>query len=93
MATISSTIHYGILFPKLFWPTVRKNCPREREKRIEAEGWEFAKILRSLQQFIQTMNGQYNFWNRMLFELVPGGFSKSYTLEQLEFKWEKKMNL
>ena len=30
---------------------------------IEAEGWEFAKILRSLEQFIQTVEGQ----NRMLY--------------------------
>ena len=44
----------GILFPKLFWPTVRKNCSRYREKllKFEAEGQEFAKLLRSLEQFI-----------------------------------------
>ena len=29
---------------------------------IEAEGWEFAKLLRSLEQFIQTVKGQNNFW-------------------------------
>ena len=30
----------GILFPKLFWPAVRKNCPSDREKllKFEAEG-------------------------------------------------------
>ena len=40
----------GILLPKLFWPTVRKNCSSDREKllKFEAEGWEFAKFLRSL---------------------------------------------
>ena len=40
----------GILLPKLFWPTVRKNCPSDREKllKFEAEGREFAKFLRSL---------------------------------------------
>ena len=54
----------GILLPKLFWPTVRKNCSSDREKlfKIEAEGWEFSKILRSLEQFIQTVKGQNNFW-------------------------------
>ena len=54
----------GILFPKLFWPTVRKNCPSDWEKllKFEAEGWEFAKNLRSLEQFIQTVKGQNNFW-------------------------------
>ena len=41
----------GILSPKLFWPTVRKNCSGDREKllKFEAEGREFAKFLRSLE--------------------------------------------
>ena len=54
----------GILLPKLFWPTVRKNCSTDREKllKFEAEGREFAKVLRSLEQFIQTVKGQNNFW-------------------------------
>ena len=58
----------GILLPKLFWPTVRKNCSTDWEKflKFEAEGREFAKILRSLEQFIQTVKGQNNFI-RMLF--------------------------
>ena len=53
----------GILLPKLFWPTVRKNCSSDRENilKFEAEGREFAKILRSLEQFVQTVNGQNNF--------------------------------
>ena len=54
----------GILLPKLFWPTVRKNCSTDREKllKFEAEGREFAKFLRSLEQFIQAVKGQNNFW-------------------------------
>ena len=42
-----------------------QNCSSDREKllKFEAEGQEFAKILRSLEQFIQTVKGQ----NRMLF--------------------------
>ena len=32
------------------------------EKKLEDEGREFAKILRSLEQFIQTVKGQNNFW-------------------------------
>ena len=40
---------------------------------IEAEGQEFAKFLRSLEQFIQTVKGLNNFGERMLFYLVPGG--------------------
>ena len=42
--------NYGILLPKLFWHTVRKNCSSGREK------------LRSLEQFIQAVKGQNNFW-------------------------------
>ena len=40
----------GILLPKFFLPTVRKNCSSDWEKllKFEAEGWEFAKFLRSL---------------------------------------------
>ena len=30
--------------------------------KFEAEGKEFAKFLRSLEQFIQTVKGQNNFW-------------------------------
>ena len=41
-----------------------QNCSRHREKllKFEAEGREFAKILRSLEQFIQTVKGQNKFW-------------------------------
>ena len=44
----------GILLPKLFWTIVRKNCSSDREKlmKYEAEGQEFAKVLKSLEQFI-----------------------------------------
>ena len=40
----------GILLPKLFWPTARKNCSSNQEKllKFQAEGQEFAKCLRSL---------------------------------------------
>ena len=54
----------GILLPKLFWPVVRKKISSDREKllKFEAEGGEFAKILRSLEQFVWTVKGQNNFW-------------------------------
>ena len=57
-------VENGILLPKLFWPTVRKNCSSDREKllKFEAEGREFAKFSRSLEQFIQTVKGRDNFW-------------------------------
>ena len=58
---IESKKYNGILLPKLFWPTVRKNCSSDWENflKFEAEGREFAKVLRSLEQFIQTVKG---FW-------------------------------
>ena len=36
----------GILLPKLFWPTVRKNCSSDREKllKFEGESQEFSNI-------------------------------------------------
>ena len=54
----------GILLPKLFWPTVVKKCSSDQEKllKFEDEGQEFSKFLRSLEQFIQTVKGHYNFW-------------------------------
>ena len=43
---------------------MRKNCSSDREKllKFEAEGREFAKNLRSLEKFIQTVKGQNKFW-------------------------------
>ena len=44
--------------------TVRKNCSSDQEKllKFETEGQEFAKNLRSLEQFIQTVKGQNSSW-------------------------------
>ena len=41
-----------------------KNCSSDQEKpwEFEADGREFAIFLRSLEQFIQTVKGQNNFW-------------------------------
>ena len=46
-----------------------QNCSTDREKRLkfEAEGQEFAKVLRSLEQFIQIVKVQNNFGNKMPF--------------------------
>ena len=41
---------------------MRKNCSSEKLSKLEAEGREFAKFLRSIEQFIQTVTGQNNFW-------------------------------
>ena len=41
-----------------------KKCSSDGEKLLIfiAEGREFAKIFRSLEQFVQTVKGQNNFW-------------------------------
>ena len=43
---------------------MRKNCSSDREKhlKLDAEGRGFAKVLRSLEQFIQSVKDQNNFW-------------------------------
>ena len=43
---------------------MRKICSSDRENflKLEAEGGEFANILRSLEQFLQTVKGQNNVW-------------------------------
>ena len=71
------TVKNDILLPKLFWPTVRRNCSSDWEKNLkfEAEGREFEKNLRSLEQFVQTVKGQNNFCQQNAFILIPGGFS------------------
>ena len=57
---------------------MRKNCSSDREKllKFEAEGREFAKILRSLEKFIQTVKDWNNFSvTGCVFLFFPGGFS------------------
>ena len=104
---------------------MRKNCSTDREKllKFEAEGQEFSKFLRSIEQFtysnserseqflatecffktcswrffrsqkieqcIQTVKGQYNFWQQNAFLTWSWRFLRSNKLEQLEFKVEK----
>ena len=43
---------------------MRKNCSTDREKllKFEAEGQEFAKFLRSVEQFIEAVKGQNHLW-------------------------------
>ena len=42
---------------------MRKNCSSDQENflKFEAEGSEFAKILRPVEQFFQAVKGQNNF--------------------------------
>ena len=43
---------------------MKKNCSSDREKILKfmAEDREFAKIMISLEQLVQTVKGQNNFW-------------------------------
>ena len=70
---------------------MRKKCSSDREKllKFEAEGREFASILRSLEQFVQTVKGHYLVLKHNAFVTCSGRFLRSNTLEQLHFKLEK----
>ena len=64
---------------------MRKNCSSDREKllKFEAESRELAKVLRSAEQFIQTVKGQNNFWLENAFLTCSWRFLRSKKLEQL----------
>ena len=70
-----------------------QNCSCDREKllKLEAEGWEFAKILRSLKQVIQAVKGNNNFGQQNAFLTCSWRIFRSKKLEQLEFKLEKNI--
>ena len=54
----------GLVFCKIVLTYCEKKCSGDREKllKFEAESREFSKFLKSLEQFIQTVKGQNNFW-------------------------------
>ena len=56
-------------FKKKKKKTLIKNCSSDRENllKFKADGREFAKVLWSLEQFVQTVKGKKFFGNRMLF--------------------------
>ena len=57
-----------ILLQQLFWPSIRRNYSSDKEffLKFEAEGEEFAKNFRSLEQFVQAVKIITIFGNRML---------------------------
>ena len=67
---------------------MRKNCFSDRDKllKFEAEGREFSKILRSLEEFFQTVKGQNNFWQHNVFLTCSWRFLISNKLEELELQ-------
>ena len=67
---------------------MKKKCSSDGEKNLkfETEGREFVKILRSLEQFVQTVTRSEQF---LVTEYFFDLFLRYNKLEQLEFKLEK----
>ena len=65
----------------------------KKKLKIEAEGREFSKNLRSLEQFVQTVKGQKKFWLQKAFLTCSWRFFRYDELEQLYFKLEKCIGL
>ena len=73
---VADNLHYFLIWREIFKSEIvfcyqncsdllwEKNCSSDGEKNLKfkAEGREFAKFLRWLEQFIQTVKGQSNFW-------------------------------
>ena len=74
---------------------MRKNCSSDREKllKFEAEGREFEKILRSLEQFVRTVKGQNNFWQQNAFLTCSWRCLRLDKLEILKSIWKKLLGL
>ena len=72
----------------LLW---EKKCSSEQEDlvKFKAGGQEFAKILRSIEQFIQTVKGQNNFWKQNVFLTYSWRFLIANELEQLLLLFKK----
>ena len=64
---------------------MRKNCSSDQENlwKFQAENREFANFLRSLEQFIQTVKGQDNYWQQNAFLTCSWRFFRSNKLEKL----------
>ena len=74
---------------------MRKKCYSDPQKilRFKAKGQEFANILRSLEQIIRRVKGQNNFGSRMLFKIIPGGFSDLIYDNNYNSNWKKNWDL
>ena len=77
-----------ILLLKLFWPTVRKNFANSRPSASN-----FKSFSRSLEQFIQIVKGQNNFWWQNAFLTCYWSFLICNKTEQLYFKLEKNIGI
>ena len=77
--------HKWYFFTKIVLTYCEKKCSSDQEKllKFEAEGREFAKFLRSVEQFIQTVTGQNSFWKQNAFLTFSWRFLIPNKLEQL----------
>ena len=57
--------------------------------KFSAFSLKFAKILRSLEQFVQTVKCQDNFWQQNAFLTCSWSFLRSKKVEKFKFKLEK----
>ena len=90
----------GILLPKLFWPTVRKNCSCDRKRllKFEAEGWEFEFFFRG---HLNNLFAQWKISTSFETESFINWswrYFRSNAITKLEFKleknnWDLKLNV
>ena len=86
-------VYKSILFPKFFWPTVRKNCSIDQEK-LKAEGREFAKILGlSFKTIYSNSERSLQFLKQNVFLTCSLRILRSNELEHLGFKLEKVIGI
>ena len=67
----------------------KSSIDQEKLLKFEAEGQDFAKLLRSIEKFIQAVKDQSSFWQQNAFLTCSRRFLISKKLDQLEFKSEK----
>ena len=72
----------GILFPKLFWPNVRKNCSSDREQLLN-------KVFEITRTIYSNSERSDKFWKQNVFLTCSWRFLRSNMLEQLKLKLEK----
>ena len=70
-------------FSRLLFTNQLVFCYREKPLKFKAKGREFAKLLRSPEQFIQTVKVQNIFWLQNAFLTCSWRFLRSNELEHL----------
>ena len=80
-----------ILFPKLFWPTVRKRRLHRLRIDFEIQDWRLriCKFFEITWNFSSNSERSVQFLKQNVFLTCSWRFVRSNTLQQLKFKWEK----